>query len=145
MPTHFTLREAQSLVPKISELLREAVASRAEAAEAEREVRASTERIILMGGVVVDTAAARQAKDRLESAAARLREAVEGIQELGCVVKDLDIGLIDFPTFYRGKDVFLCWKLGEPEIQFWHGVDEGFAGRKPIDRDFRESHGAPEA
>jgi hypothetical protein len=145
MPTHFTLREAQGLVPKISEMLREAMASRAEAAEAERVVRASTERILLMGGVIVDTGAAREAKSRLESAAVRLRDSMERIQELGCVVKDLEIGLIDFPTVYRGEEVFLCWKLGEPEIQFWHGVDEGFAGRKPIDQDFRERHGAPEA
>ena len=144
MPTHFTLREAQSLIPKVSGLLREAIASRTEAAEAEREVRASTERIVLMGGVLVNTAVARQAKVRLETAAVRLREAVESVQELGCVVKDLGTGLIDFPTVYRDQEVFLCWKLGEPEIQFWHGVDEGFAGRKPIDRDFREHHGAPE-
>ena len=92
----------------------------------------------------MDTAAAREAKNRLEESAGRLREAVERIQALGCVVKDLETGLIDFPAIYRGQDVLLCWKLGEPEIQFWHGVDEGFAGRKPIDRDFRELHGAPE-
>ena len=145
MPTHFTLREAQSLIPKISGILREAMASRAEAAEAEREVRAATERIILMGGVIVDTEAARQVKSRLESAVARLSGAVDRVQELGCVVKDIEIGLIDFPTIYRGQEVLLCWKLGEPEIQFWHGMDDGFAGRKPIDRDFRERHGAREA
>ena len=145
MPTHFTLREAQGLVPKISGLLREAIASRAEAAEADAAVRAATERIILMGGMSVDPAASRQAKSRLEAAAARLRDFVESIQEIGCVVKDLEIGLIDFPTLYGGEEVFLCWKLGEPEIQFWHGVNEGVAGRKPIDRDFRERHGAAEA
>jgi hypothetical protein len=145
MPTNFTLQEAQSLIPKISALLREAMASRTEAADAEREVRGAAERIALMGGVTVNTAAAREAKNRLEESAGRLREAVERIQALGCVVKDLETGLIDFPTIYRGQDVLLCWKLGEPEIQFWHGVNEGFAGRKAIDRDFRERHGAAEA
>ena len=128
MPTHFTLREAQGLIPEISGLLREAIVSRAEAAQAEREVRAATERIVLMGGMSVDTAAARELKNRLESAAARLRDSVESIQKFGCVVKDLETGLIDFPTVYRGQEALLCWKLGEPEIQFWHGAEEGFAG-----------------
>jgi hypothetical protein len=145
MPTNFTLQKAQGLIPKISGLLREAMARRAEAAEAEREVRGAAERIALMGGVTVNTASARETKNRLEDSAGRLREAVEAIQALGCVVKDLETGLIDFPTVYRGRDVMLCWKLGEPEIQFWHGADEGFAGRKAIDRDFRERHGAAEA
>jgi hypothetical protein len=56
------------------------------------------------------------------------------------VVKDLDIGLIDFPTLFHGVEVYLCWKLDEPAIEFWHGVDEGFRGRKAIDRDFRDNH-----
>ena len=62
------------------------------------------------------------------------------MQAIGCVVKDLDIGLIDFPTEFRGEEVYLCWKLGEPRIEFWHGVEEGFRGRKAIDQDFRDHH-----
>jgi hypothetical protein len=65
---------------------------------------------------------------------------VEEVQEMGCLVKDLDMGLVDFPTTFRGEEVYLCWKLGEEEIAFWHGVDEGFRGRKAIDRDFRAHH-----
>jgi hypothetical protein len=53
-------------------------------------------------------------------------------------VKDLDTGLVDFPTLFRGQEVYLCWKLGEASIEFWHSVDEGFRGRKAIDRDFRD-------
>jgi hypothetical protein len=60
----------------------------------------------------------------------------ENFEEIGCVVKDLDIGLIDFPALYRGKEVYLCWRLGEPDIDFWHPTDEGFAGRRPIDGEF---------
>jgi hypothetical protein len=55
-------------------------------------------------------------------------------------VKDLELGLLDFPTLYRGKEVCLCWRLGEPEIAFWHEVDEGYKGRKPIDQAFLENH-----
>jgi len=63
---------------------------------------------------------------------------VAQLQDLGCLVKDLDTGLVDFPALFRGQEVYLCWKLGEPSIEFWHGVDEGFRGRKAIDSDFRD-------
>lgn len=59
---------------------------------------------------------------------------VEAIHRHGCVVKDIDLGLVDFPALRGGQLVNLCWKLGEPEIKFWHGVDEGFASRKPLSR-----------
>jgi len=91
--------------------------------------------------MTVDRASAIDARARRDSAATQLRESMDAIHQLGCVVKDLDVGLADFPTLYRGREVFLCWKLGETAIGFWHGEDEGFAGRKPIDRDFLEHHG----
>jgi len=62
------------------------------------------------------------------------------VQEIGCLIKDIDVGLVDFPTSLRGVEVYLCWKLGESGISFWHGVDEGFRGRKPIDKDFLDNH-----
>jgi hypothetical protein len=140
MPKRFTLAEAQSLVPEVSRRLREAVALKAEFEQAEGAFRSSTERIMAMGGVTVDRESVREFKVRRESAAARLPKAIERIQQIGCVVKDLDIGLVDFPTLFRGLEVYLCWRLGEPDIRFWHGVDEGFAHRKPIDQDFRDHH-----
>ena len=60
--------------------------------------------------------------------------------ETGCLVKDLDKGLVDFPTLFRGEEVYLCWKMDEPAIQFWHSVEEGFSGRKQIDQEFRDNH-----
>ena len=71
-----------------------------------------------------------------------LKQAIEKVHEFGCVVKDLDIGLIDFPTLFQGEEVYLCWKLGEAGIRFWHGVNEGFRGRKPIDAGFSNIIGA---
>jgi len=140
MPKRFTLPEAEGLIPEVSRLLSEAVSVKAEYDKAESELRSSTERIMAMGGVTVDRDSVRQAKARRDSAAARLPKAIERIQQTGCVVKDLDIGLVDFPTLFRGVEVYLCWRLGEPAIEFWHGVDEGFAKRKAIDGDFRENH-----
>ena len=140
MPKRFTLAEAQSLIPHLSRLLREAINLKSEYAEAERALQSFRERVMTMGGVVLDRERALSAKNRRDSAAGRLRHAIEQVQELGCVVKDLDTGLVDFPTLFRGQEVYLCWKLGEPQIEFWHGVQEGFAGRKPIDQDFRDGH-----
>jgi hypothetical protein len=57
---------------------------------------------------------------------------IEGIAKIGAQIKDLDAGLLDFPARLEGEDVLLCWHLGENEIRYWHGIDEGFAGRKPL-------------
>ena len=140
MPKLFTLAEAQSLIPSVDRLLRKAVELKSGYANAERRVDSFQERIVLMGGMVVDRAKVREAKERRDDAAASLRSILEEVQELGCLIKDLDTGLVDFPTSFQGREVYLCWKLGEPAIEYWHGVDEGFAGRKAIDQDFREHH-----
>jgi len=140
MPKRFTLAEAQKLIPEVERVLRDGVALKSEYDEAERALQSFTERVMLMGGMLVDRARAIEVRTRRDEVAARLRNSIEQLQGLGCVVKDLDIGLVDFPTLFRGEEVYLCWKLGEHEIEFWHGVDEGFRGRKAIDKDFLEHH-----
>jgi hypothetical protein len=140
MPKRFTLAEAQQLIPQVETLLRDAIAAKSEYETAEQAIQDFSERIMLMGGINVDRQTAVDARNRRESAAEALRAAIEGVQETGCVVKDLEMGLIDFPTLFRGQEVYLCWKLDEPAIEFWHGIDEGFRGRKAIDQDFRDHH-----
>jgi hypothetical protein len=140
MPKRFTLAEATSLIPQVEGLLRTAISANSEYAEAERVIQEFSDHIMMMGGITVDRHRAIEARNRRETAAAAVRTAIESVQEIGCVVKDLDIGLIDFPTLFRGQEVYLCWKLDEPAIEFWHGVDEGFRGRKAIDQDFRDHH-----
>jgi hypothetical protein len=54
------------------------------------------------------------------------------IESMGCVVKDIDLGLIDFPSMIEDEPVYLCWKLGEARVTCWHGLDEGFSARKPL-------------
>jgi hypothetical protein len=95
---------------------------------------------MMLVGVTVDRDRAIDARSRRDSAATALRAAIEQVQETGCVLKDLDIGLVDFPTLLRGVEVYLCWKLGEPAIEYWHGVEEGFRGRKAIDQNFLDHH-----
>jgi hypothetical protein len=140
MSRRFTLAEAQDLIPRVDRLLRQAIEMKASYDEAEKQIQAFQERVMMMGGVAVDRERAVEARTRRDGAAAQLRSSIEQVQEVGCLIKDLDIGLIDFPTTYRGNEVYLCWKLGEGGIEYWHGVDEGFRGRKKIDRDFLENH-----
>ncbi len=140
MPKRFTLAEAQLLIPEVDRLLRKALDSRDEYEEAERTIQEFNEHVMMMGGVMVDRHRALDNKARREAAASHLRAAIEGVHETGCLIKDLDIGLVDFPTLFRGVEVYLCWKLGEAGIEFWHGVEEGFRGRKPIDKDFLDHH-----
>jgi len=140
MPKRFTLAEAQSLLPEVDRLLRQAQSAKTAYDELDRAIQAFGERVMMMGGLVVDREQVLGRRSRRDDVATRLRRAVDEVQELGCVVKDLDIGLVDFPTVFRGVDVYLCWKLGEAGIAYWHGVDEGFKGRKAIDQDFLDHH-----
>jgi hypothetical protein len=140
MSKRFTLDEAQRLIPEVERLLRTAVDARSSYQQAENAIQAMNERIMLQGGMVVNREKALEAKALREQSAAVLRNAIESVQEMGVLVKDLDTGLVDFPTLFRGVEVYLCWKLGESGIDFWHGVEEGFRGRKAIDQDFLDHH-----
>lgn len=140
MSRRFTHAEAQRLLPEVGRLLREALDAKSEYQEAEQAIRDLSERVMLMGGIIVDRERSLNARARRDAAAAMLKSAVEAVQETGCLVKDLDIGLVDFPTLFNGVEVYLCWKLGEPGIEFWHGVEEGFKGRKQIDQEFLKNH-----
>ena len=136
MPRFFTWREAQRELPRIAGLVREAVERHTRFRESERALQDISRRITMLGGVSLDRAWALETRRARDRCAASLNEAIERVQETGCVLKDLEMGLIDFPALYHGQEVCLCWKLGEPAIEYWHGTDEGFAGRKPIDGDF---------
>jgi hypothetical protein len=88
---------------------------------------------MMMGGVIVPYE--KLATLRLEHTqlAETMRSALTRILETGCIIKDLDTGLLDFPSRINDEDVYLCWRLGEDRIRFYHRQDEGFAGRKPLD------------
>jgi hypothetical protein len=74
----------------------------------------------------------RDAAAVVEREVAAIAESVAALNAAGVHVKDVEEGLVDFPARHRDRDVLLCWKVGEPEVAFWHGADEGFAGRKPL-------------
>jgi hypothetical protein len=141
MPRYFTVTEAEGVLPEVERALRDALFHKAEAVEAQREMEESSERIRTLGGVRVNPAELMTVRARFHKSVAALKEALDEVEQLGAQIKDLDIGLIDFLARFRDRDVWLCWKLGEERISFWHGLEEGFRGRKPIDEDFIEGHG----
>jgi hypothetical protein len=140
MPRFFTLEQAEKLLPSVELAIREAIARKADYERMDAEWQGFTRRVALQGGTRVDRNQAVEQKNRGQESARLLQQAVEKVQEFGCLVKDLDIGLIDFPTLFQGEEVYLCWRLGEPGIRFWHGVTEGFRGRKLIDSGFLQHH-----
>jgi hypothetical protein len=140
MPRHFTLAEAERALPEVDRALRDALFHKAEYQAAEDALTATMQGIRMAGGSRVNPGPILATRARRDASAGALREVFEKIEQIGVLVKDLDIGLIDFLTRYQGREVCLCWKLGEERIRFWHGTDEGFAGRKPIDDEFLENH-----
>ncbi|MDP9053954.1 MAG: DUF2203 domain-containing protein [Acidobacteriota bacterium] len=140
MPRYFTLAEARAALPAVGKDIRDAVQAKSRHQEAERAIHDLSQRIMILGGVNVDTAAAEVWKNQYDTNGQALKNAMERIEELGVLVKDLDIGLVDFPTLFRGEEVYLCWRMDEDSIGHWHGVNEGFGGRRPIDKNFVDNH-----
>jgi hypothetical protein len=145
MPRYFSLREARAALPAVSRDIRDAVQAKGRYQQAEGALQELGQRILMRGGVMVDTAAAEAWKSQRESGAQTLKSTLGRIEDLGVLVKDLDVGLIDFPTLYRGEEVYLCWRMDEADIDFWHRTQEGFAGRKLIDGEFLSHHSGDES
>jgi hypothetical protein len=129
----FTLDEANELVPTLElefgrvARLRDELRSLVEAMGG---ADASVD--ILQNGAEAPAGLEEEAR-RLKRVADDIAAAVERVTELGCLVKDLDLGLVDFYAMKEGQPIFLCWQFGEPQVAHWHGMDEGFSGRRPIE------------
>src|SRR3984885_2631246 len=132
----FTLSEAQTLLPVVEALLRKAQAAAAQAGELEQEMQQLCHRIFLSGGMHVDVSVGARRRAERDKAVQEAKDTLTEIDSIGVQVKDLEQGLLDFPSVMDGKTILLCWKLGEPAIAYWHTEEEGFAGRKPLDARF---------
>ena len=129
---HFTLDEAEGLLSRLTELMGTLRRVRDEAIVKKAQMDLLWKR--LEGGEAVLSELGDEQR-RFDGLTTRLVAIAGDIESTGCILRDLDLGLIDFPFRARGgSTVYLCWKLGEPAIRFWHGTDEGFAGRKSLDR-----------
>ena len=129
----FTLDEAQSLLPVLESLLRTAIDGKKLIETVDAELQDLAHRVFLSGGLLVNIIQVARRKAEREKTIQRVKDTLAEIDATGVQVKDLDIGLLDFPCQVEGRTVLLCWKLGEKGIAHWHDTNEGFAGRKPID------------
>jgi hypothetical protein len=129
----FTLDEAQTLLPVLKSLLKRCMDGKQLAQQVEKEFQDLGHKIILSGGLLVNIPAMARRRAELDKAVQDTKDALAEIDSIGVQVKDLDIGLLDFPCMVDDEVVLLCWKYGEEKIEYWHGLEEGFRGRKPID------------
>jgi hypothetical protein len=114
LPIFFTPKQANELLPEVKETVSRIIAIKKDA------------------DVVKDD-------DEMTDTMERLGKEIQKLEELGCVLKDMGIGLIDLPAVRLGTRVWLCWKLGEENVSFWHGLHEGYSERKAVDeREFYE-------
>jgi hypothetical protein len=135
----FTLDEAQSLLPVLESLLRTSIDGKKLIEAVDMEFQDLAHRVFLRGGLSVNIVQVARRKAEREKAIQKVKDAMAEIDSIGVQVKDLDVGLLDFPCEVDGQIILLCWKLGEHGITHWHGTDEGFAGRKPIDERISKS------
>ncbi len=144
MPRYFTLKQATRLLAQAGRTIREAVQAKSRYEEATDALQVLVQRIMVLGGISLDVAYAESWKTQRDNSEVALKTAVDKLEDMGCVVKDLDQGLIDFPTLFRGEEVYLCYRMDEDQIRFWHGVHEGFDGRREIDAEFLRLHSGDE-
>src|SRR5579859_2390769 len=130
MPHYFTVVEAEALLPTISVVLRKIQEGRQRMRSLEEELEALHVRSLGNGHHLYERIMALQ-RDLLSQTQA-LRSAIKELQTFDCELKDPDTGLIDFLSLRDGQEVYLCWRLGEEHIAFWHYLHTGFAGRQPL-------------
>ena len=124
-PRRYTLAEARALLPQVKEYMALAQSARGAIVERQPDMWPVLKAAAGNGG-------SKQAGELLHTFR-QLETGVKGIMALGVLVKDVDRGLVDFLGRRDGQDIYLCWRSGEEDIEFWHAVDEGFAGRRKID------------
>ena len=135
MPARFfTPEEAKEALARVRPLVERMVEARRMLLEVQRRQAELVARVASNGGGLTPPDVAAAAAE-VQQSTAQLVAVLEELERLGVQVKDLDRGLVDFPCLHRGREVLLCWELGEDEVAYWHGAEEGYAGRKPLPLD----------
>ncbi len=125
MPTrYFTVSEANAALPRVKQLVEEILAARQHILDAQPDLWPVLEKAVGNGG-------SKKAGAVLGDFT-RLEQSVQKLTDIGCILKDINSGLVDFPTLRGGHEVLLCWRYGEPSVSHWHELDAGFAGRQPL-------------
>src|SRR5262249_8425800 len=117
----FTLEQANKTLPLVSRIVSDIVKAHEVATSLQAKIEAAS-----------PSSDQQQAETELEQKLDRLQTLVDELSEVGCELKDYQTGLVDFVGRHQGRDVYLCWKLGEGTIGYWHELQTGFAGRQPV-------------
>lgn len=133
MPDYFTRAEAEALLPRITPMLREIQQLRQEQRAHDEALAADRAKVLGNGHMPPEQLRVHQRESL--SAERQIARLARALGELGVILKDLDTGLVDFLALRDGHPVYLCWRLGEPRIAWWHEIEAGFAGRMPLDDD----------
>ena len=126
MFSHFTLKEANAMLPSVIKKFKNIVNLKNDLIRIQSELESNPKYMSSFKDYVLK-------KQELNSAISNFYKAIEELENVGVVIKSVDEGLLDFPSLRFNEEIWLCWKEGETEIKFWHGKDEGFNGRKPVE------------
>lgn len=127
------------MLPVLEALLKRALVAKEKVEAFERQLQALQQRILAMGGMVVNVSVMARQRAERDVALKEAQDTLAEIDAIGVQVKDLNTGLLDFPCQLEDQVVLLCWKMGEAEITHWHTIESGFQGRQPIDDRFRRT------
>ena len=130
-PRRFTLDEANSLLPRLTQLLPQIQESKSNHDRLQGKA-AEYAHLMSSNGRIIEKEL-NETRQELAQATTEFNRLIERVREMDCELKDIEQGLVDFRTERAGREVYLCWKLGEPDIRWWHDLDAGFAGRRPLE------------
>jgi hypothetical protein len=121
---HFSVDEANALLPRLTDLLAKLQEARDELTDSEAHELLAEHGPTNGGG---------EAGTQVGVAFLEVRRLLGAIEEAGIVLRDIERGLVDFPAIVEGREVYLCWELGEDKVEYWHEISSGYGGRKPLD------------
>ncbi len=136
---YFTVRAVEALIPRLETLMGRIMDAHAQAAQLRSALESAQREVVLAGGMRLRPEWWRARRAGIDKASRELRGGLGDILATGGVPKDLELGLVDFLGLVDGREVNLCWRYGEKRVRFWHGLDEGFGGRKAIPDSEREA------
>jgi hypothetical protein len=136
---YFTVREVEALIPRLEALMRAVMDGHAEASRLRAALEAAQREVVLAGGMRLRHEWWRARRAAIARATREIRTRLGEILATGGAPKDLELGLVDFLGRVEGRDANLCWRYGEKQVRFWHGLDEGYGARKPIPEREREA------
>ena len=126
MFSHFTLKQANDMLPSVIKKFQNITNMKNEVVKIQSDLENNPKYMTTFKDYTIK-------KQELNTAITNFYKSIEDLESTGVSIKSIDQGLLDFPSLMFNEEIWLCWKEGETEIKFWHGKDEGFNGRKPIE------------